>query len=161
MNIGPVWWDYFSNINESFLIQDGTGLCLVNIKVHIFRTLVCRLSSPVDVVKNDRVPFCLKISYFCSIFWIDYFSRRNNFKYFTVVKIGNKIVIFIRLNIRFQCASYRRFPRSSWRKTRKRWFPWIFAQNKIICFSYRCGQYRGSELWKFGLFTVLFEKKNT
>ena len=68
MNIGPVWWDYFSNINESFLIQDGTGLCLVNIKVHIFRTLVCRLSSPVDVVKNDRVPFCLKISYFCSIF---------------------------------------------------------------------------------------------
>ena len=113
MNIGPVWWDYFSNINESFLIQDGTGLCLVNIKVHIFRTLVCRLSSPVDVVKNDRVPFCLKISYFCSIFWIDYFSRRNNFKYFTVVKIGNKIVIFIRLNIRFQRASYRRFPRSS------------------------------------------------
>ena len=68
MNIGPVWWDYFSNINESFLIQDGTGLCLVNIKVHIFRTLVCRLSSPVDVVKNDRVPFCLKISYFCSKF---------------------------------------------------------------------------------------------
>ena len=41
MNIGPVWWDYFSNINESFLIQDGTGLCLVNIKAHIFRLHTC------------------------------------------------------------------------------------------------------------------------
>ena len=41
MNVGPVWWDYFSNINESFLIQDGTGLCLVNIKVHIFRLHTC------------------------------------------------------------------------------------------------------------------------
>ena len=90
---------------------------------------------------------------------VGYYSKTNNFKVFTVMKFGHKIAIFIRLNIGFQCVSYRRFPRSMWRKTRKRWFPWIFAQNKIICFSYRCGQYRGSELWKFGLFTVLFEKK--
>ena len=109
--------------------------------------------------KTAEFLFAWKYLTFALYLRVGYYSKTNNFKVFTVMKFGHKIVIFIRLNIRFQCVSYRRFPRSMWRKTRKRWFPWIFAQNKIICFSYRCGQYRGSELWKFGLFTVLFEKK--
>ena len=108
--------------------------------------------------KTVEFLFACKFSNFRSIFL---FPEGKNFKVFTVRKFGQKTVVFIKYIIRFlPCASYRRLPSFIWRKTRKRWFPWILAQNKIICFSYRCGQYRDEELWKFGLFHSLIWEKN-
>ena len=142
---------------STFFIQEVIELCLVIKKGSDFRPHICLLSlchgkrlssfskgtqpfSMTKLRKLENLHAACKFSNFRSIFL---FPEGKNFKVFTVRKFGQKTVVFIKYIIRFlPCTSYRRFPSFIWRKTCKRWFPWILAQNKTICFSYRCGQYR-------------------
>ena len=78
-NSAKVRWDYFSNINESFWSKKGWSFLLLLQRLTIFAgAVLCRLSTPVDVVENGWVPLCLKISYFCSIFacWLPFEDKQ-------------------------------------------------------------------------------------
>ena len=78
-NSAKVRWDYFSNINESFFIQEGMELSLVITKTHNFRWRCSLASLNASRYCGKRLsPLYLKISYFWSIFacWLPFKDKK-------------------------------------------------------------------------------------
>ena len=127
-----------------------TEPCLVVYEVQFLR-LRCYCLSAQPVFRKVALLLSARRSNFRSIFFCWHLSEGRQLQEIPIYKVRALInyMIFLRVLQSFPCASDRRFPRAVWRKTRQKWFPWISSQNKIICFSYRCGQYRDSELWEF------------
>ena len=142
--------DYGASRNEFCLIQKVTEPCLVVYLVQFLR-LRCYCLSAQPVFRKIALLLSARRSNFRSIFFCWHLSEGRQLQEIPIYKVRALInyMIFLRVLQSFPCASDRRFPRAVWRKTRQKWFPWISSQNKIICFSYRCGQYRDSELWEF------------